>query len=450
MINQTEQTIYRLSNLDALQQKISYQMSTGKKLENGSDDSSLYAREIFVDDKIRTFEGIKTQMEITDAQNNVSDSSVAEIKKILESIKSELIKANTSTTSENGMSAIAANLEGMKQNLLDLVNTQSGGEYLFSGSDSSLRPFSQDVDGKVSYLGNNILKKVAVEEGSYRDKGLVGFDVATFSSSTAYKGETLTFNEEDRILDQDGNEWKMREPVANEAETLSFSVDPSVTTVNIIDGNNKIWTLDTTTAPTFTLDDPTGGPSVPVTYDSSTSSYSLVVPSGSKNMGINELVKYNLDNEIVIPEEILIPIAGENGREIITPLADGTKFEARTSIFKILDDTVNSLKSLDSDGNPIPLIEAREGISKGLGYFEKAYDSVNVSHAELGGKNKVFEVSLERVSSKLTHYNILSQEIGAADLSKVAMESKALELTYTALYSTINRTNQLSLVNFLN
>ena len=449
MINQTEQTLYRLSNLDALQQKISYQMSTGKKLEQGSDDSSLYAKEIFVDDKIRTFEGLKTQMETVDAQNNLSDGSMSEIKKILESIKSELIKANTSTTSEDGLRAIAVNLEGMKQNLLDLANTQSGGEYLFSGSDSSVKPFSQDADGKVTYLGNNVLKRVAVEEGSYRDRGLVGFDVATFPSSTAYKGETLSFNDEDRILDQDGNEWKMREPVANEAETLSFSVDPSITTVNIIDGNNKIWTLDTTTAPTFTLDDPEGGPSVSVAYDSATSLYSLSVPSGSKNMGINELVKYNLDNEIVIPEEILVPTAGEEGREVITPLVDGTKFEARTSIFKILDDTVNNLKSLDSDGNPILLADAREGISKGLGNFEKAYDSVNVSHAELGGKNKVFEVSLERVSSKLTHYNILSQELGAADLTKVAMESKALELTYTALYSTISKTNQLSLVNFL-
>ena len=41
MINQTDQMVYRLGNLDALQQKISYQMATGKKLEKGSDDSLL-------------------------------------------------------------------------------------------------------------------------------------------------------------------------------------------------------------------------------------------------------------------------------------------------------------------------------------------------------------------------------------------------------------------------
>ena len=66
------------------------------------------------------------------------------------------------------------------------------------------------------------------------------------------------------------------------------------------------------------------------------------------------------------------------------------------------------------------------------------------------GRNKTFEISLERVESKLTQYNILSQEIGAANLTEVAVKAKALELTYTALYSTINKTNQLSLVNFIN
>ena len=158
MINQTDQMVYRLGNLDALQQKISYQMATGKKLEKGSDDSLLYAREVLVDDKIRTFVGLKTQLERVKGQNNMADSSMAEVKKLIEFTKAELIKANTATTSADGMKAIAANLEGLKQNIFDLANTQSEGEYLFSGSDSSVKPFEKDADGKISYVGNNTLR----------------------------------------------------------------------------------------------------------------------------------------------------------------------------------------------------------------------------------------------------------------------------------------------------
>ena len=43
MINQTEQMFYRLSNLDTLQQRLTYQTSTKEKLQAGSDDSMLYS-----------------------------------------------------------------------------------------------------------------------------------------------------------------------------------------------------------------------------------------------------------------------------------------------------------------------------------------------------------------------------------------------------------------------
>lgn len=449
MINQTDQMLYRLSNLDALQQKNSYQMSTHKKLQQGSDDSVLYSRLTFVDDKIRTYEGLKTQMERTTVQNNTADSSMSEIKEIFRYVQQELIKANTATTTEDGLKSIAVNLAGMKQNLYDLANTQVEGEYVFAGSDSSVKPFEKDTDGNVTYVGNNKLRRVAVEEGSYRERGITGLDMMMFSSSIAYKGETLNFKEDDRIIDQDGNEWKMREPISNEEETLSFSVKSPNTSVDIIDGNNVIWTLDTLTGAPYFLKDLDGGGSINVNYDPASSSYSLVVPTGSKNMGVNELVKYNLDNEIVIPEEILKPTVGELGREIITPSVDGTKFEAKSNIFNLMDEVVNSLSKRDSSGNKISLSDARMGISDGLGKMDKAFDAVNIAHAELGARNKVFEVSLERVSSKLTQYDVLSQEIASADLTKVAMEAKSLELTYTALYSTISKTNELSLVNFL-
>lgn len=379
MINQTEQMSYRLSTLDTQYQRNSYQMSTKNVLQHGSDDSMLYSRVIAVDDKIRTYEGLKTQVERTTIQNNAADSSMGEMKKILESMKTELIKANTATTSTSGFAAIAANVAGLRENLYQLSNTQVEGEYVFAGSNSSIQPFEKDVNGKVTYVGNNQLRKVAVEEGSYRERGITGFDVMMYASSTANKGETLNFAQTDRILDQDGNEWKLNSPANN---TL---------TKYDLDGNVTVDTL-------------------PVTNDG------LTPPTFSAVM----------------------------------PNTDGIKFEAKTNIFNLMDDALNALNKVDSVGNPISDDVARTLIGNSQSQLDKAYDGVNIAHAELGGRNKIFETSLERVSAKLTQYDILSQQIGGADLAKVAIEAKALELTYTALYSTISKTNQLSLVNFLN
>lgn len=393
MINQTEQMSYRLSTLNTQQQKISYQMSTKNLLQQGSDDSMLYSRVISVDDKIRTYEGLQTQVEKTKIQNDAADSSMSEIKKILEIIKKELIKANTATTSSEGLTSIAANIAGLKENLYQLSNTQVEGEYVFAGSDSSIQPFEKDTNGKVTYVGDNQLRRVAVEEGSYRDRGITGFGMMMYASSTAYKGDTLTFKETDRIIDQDGNEWKFIDQDNLDADNnLNTNVEKNKLYKFDLDGN-------------LTTDTP-----IDVNFDATTNTYTTA--------------------------------------SFFT--ANGTKFEAKTNIFNLMDDTLNALKKVDSVGNPITEADAKIQIGKNQAELDKAYDGVNIAHAELGGRNEMFETSLERVSAKLTQYNILSQQIGAADLAKVAMEAKALELTYTALYSTISKTNQLSLVNFIN
>ena len=243
MISQIDQTFYRLSNLDSLQQKLSYQASTGKKLENGSDDSILYSRIISLDDKVRTFEGLKIQVEKTNSQNNVSDAALSETKKILEFLTAELIKANTDTTNSNGLNAIAANIEGLKENLFDLGNTQSEGEYVFSGSDSSVKAFEKNSDGTISYKGDNKLRKIAVEEGSYRERGITGFEAMTFPSSTAYKGETLTFQERDRILDQEGNEWKLNSPANNTLTKYDIDGNATLTTLAVTDNLNGTYSV---------------------------------------------------------------------------------------------------------------------------------------------------------------------------------------------------------------
>jgi flagellar hook-associated protein 3 FlgL len=380
MINQTEQMMYRLNNLDTRYQKNTYQKSTGEILENGSDDSVLYARVVFIDDKIRTFEGLESQVEKAKIQNNAADSSMKEIKKILDQIKYELIKANTDTTGDDGKAAIRATISGYKENLYQLANTQVENQYVFAGSDASVKPFEKNATtGKITYVGDNQLKKIAVEEGSYRDAGITGFDMMMYPSSTATKGGTLTFQSTNRIIDQAGNEWKLNSPTND--TLVKYDLDGNATTETI----------------------------TPVTNNGSTPpTYSATMPS-----------------------------------------TDGIKFEAKTNIFDFIDDTVNALNKVDSAGNPITDTLSKTLIGNSVEESKKAYDGVNVAHSELGGKNKIFEVSLERISSKLTQYNILSQEIGAADLTKVAVEAKALELTYTALYSTISKTNELSLVNFL-
>ncbi|WP_198305144.1 flagellar hook-associated protein FlgL [Arcobacter vandammei] len=376
MISQVEQTIYRINNLDKTQQKLNYQLGTKQQLENGSDDSVLFGRITSAQNKVRTFDGIKTLVERTEVQNNMSDSSLKEVKNLLTYVKSELMKANTDTTGDAGLKSIAVALAGTRENLFTLANTQVEGEYLFSGSDSSIKPFVKDAAGNISYVGDNKLRKIAVEEGSYRERGVNGFDAMMFTSSVAYQNSTLTFGAKDRILDQDGNEWKL-----DTATNILTKYD--------LDGN---ITSDTISA----------------TYDATTKTYSFT-----------------------------------------TPNTNGTMFEAKTNIFDLMTDVINTLNMVDETGNPISREDVRANLTKQIDSIDKTFDSLNVTHADLGAKNKVFETALESVTSKLNQYKKLEEALSSADLTEVSIKIKALELTYTAMYSTVARTNELSLVNFM-
>ena len=369
-------TTYRLGNLDNYQAKLNFQMG-GSKLQFGSDDSVTFGRLTHTEDKIKTQKGIVEQIERADVLNKTSDTAMKEVKLLLEKIKAEeLIKANTSTTSIEGLEAIAGVIEGYKQNLFNLANTQTEGQYVFAGSDASVKPFSMDPSGKVTYNGDSDLRKIAVDEGSYRERGINGIDAFFYVANSASKGATLTFKDGDRITDQDGKEWVFD----NVANTLTKT-----------------------------------------NWDGSTQTLAVTPP-----------------------------VAPATEYTTTVPNTDGTRFEARRNMFDMLDEAISSLRGLDSAGNPTLTYEDRRaGISKAIDESTKAYDTAIIAHSELGAKNKTFEVSKERAEAKINQLSILEIELGSSNKSEVAVELKALEISYTALYSTINRTFELSLTNFL-
>lgn len=127
----------------------------------------------------------------------------------------------------------------------------------------------------------------------------------------------------------------------------------------------------------------------------------------------------------------------------------GSSLESKRSIFDDLDDAINALNQKDSNGNSISEDEANEIISNSVDKFDDIYDVVNLAHANLGIRTASIDNYESIIQTKVTNYSVLQETIAAADLTALAVESQALENTYTALYSTINKVNNLSLVKYL-
>ncbi len=377
MVSSINTIMYNLDILNDRNNKVNHGLSTNEALEYGSDDSIRYDYILGVKNDINIYTSINESINYNTAFNTSSDTALAEIKSVTESILSELIKANTDTTSDEGRVVIAGQVEDYKQSLLSLSNTSVDNQYLFSGVNTDINPFLEDeTTGEISYQSDNSSKQVNVEENRYVSQGVNGIDVFYYTNNSVEDTDSFTFSSNEIILDEDGNEWRL------------------------MDSNN-----DGTSDGLFLNGDITSS-SMLVT-DNSDGTFSAVNTSSSS-------------------------------------------LEIKHSIFDDLNEVINALKLEDENGNPISKDDASVILSATLENIDTAYDSQNISHSIVGTRTNTINTYQDIVQTKLTNLTILENEYASADLTALAVEAQALENTYSALYSTINRVNSLSLINYLN
>ena len=63
----------------------------------------------------------------------------------------------------NDKLALATNLRGIRENMIDRINARVDGEYVFTGSDTSIQTLSKDKNfdqnGKISFEGDGFFTK---------------------------------------------------------------------------------------------------------------------------------------------------------------------------------------------------------------------------------------------------------------------------------------------------
>jgi len=376
MVSSINTIMYNLELLNKRNSKVTYQMSSGDALQNGSDNSKQYNQVLSINNSVKSYSSILERIQQSDSYNTTSDTAVSSMKTSMESAKTLLIKSLNDTVGSSDKSTIADEIESIKDSMYSLANSNVNGQYLFSGKSSTLQSFQKDeTTGQISYVATNDNKTVNVENNNYATQGLNGIELLYYTNQTAQSGENLTFDENEIILDKDGNQYKLLDTNNdNSFDGLYLNGDSSNTPLAITDnGDGSFTTINTGT----------------------------------------------------------------------------TTLESKHSVFDDLDEIINALKQQDSNGNSITEDEASTLLSNSLGKIEKAYDTMNVNHSKLGTRTSSIDNYESIVKAKLTNLNILQENYSGADLTALAIESQSLESTYTALYSTINKINNLSLVKYL-
>lgn len=171
-------TSYLLNNLSrgiaqqlARMQKLSEDISTGKRVRKPSDDPIAASRGL----AIRALRAGVAQhkINIDDAKDwlSATERALMKAQEVFENAADAALRAGNSTLSDDERRALAQDVDGLISELVDLANTQYDGRYIFAGLKTLTRPFVLTKNAgtpsyTVTYEGADGSKQIEVEPGT--------------------------------------------------------------------------------------------------------------------------------------------------------------------------------------------------------------------------------------------------------------------------------------------
>lgn len=141
------------SNLKNLS-KVQNQLSSLKEVSKSSDNPMLVSEIMDLNNNIIQNEEYMSTIKDSIGFSNMQDSAYDAATKSLSRIRTLMQQAGTDTMNNEDRQLVKAEVEAEIQTLTDALNTNFGGKYIFSGMNTTTKPFSitTDADGKMTGL----------------------------------------------------------------------------------------------------------------------------------------------------------------------------------------------------------------------------------------------------------------------------------------------------------
>ena len=148
--------------------KVQQQLSSLKEVSKPSDDPMLVSQIMDLNNSIIQNEEYMTTIEDSIDFSNMQDSAYSSVTESLSRIRTLIQQAGTDTMSDDDRQIVKAEVEAEIQTMTDALNTSFGGKYIFSGMETTTKPFSidRDDDGKMiglEYAGtsDNLTRRIS-------------------------------------------------------------------------------------------------------------------------------------------------------------------------------------------------------------------------------------------------------------------------------------------------
>ena len=151
------------------------QLSTGKKVNELSDDPVAVAQLVQNHNQAGQDDQFLTNLNGLQAKFQVADSTLSNVVSVLTRAVSIGTEGANGTLSQADRDSVAAEVQGLLSQMVNLGNTTYQGTYIFSGTAVTTQPFTQDPNSlAVSYNGNSNTANVQLSNGVTIESGVPG------------------------------------------------------------------------------------------------------------------------------------------------------------------------------------------------------------------------------------------------------------------------------------
>lgn len=148
-----QQNMGGITNSQSEWLKYGEQMSTGKRVNRASDDPVAASQAVVLSQAQAQNAQFATARTFATQRVSTEESTLKQVTTAIQSAQEKIVYAGNGTLSDDDRASLATDLQGIRDQLLNLANSTDGnGRYIFAGYKTDTPPF----DSKRQYVGGDI------------------------------------------------------------------------------------------------------------------------------------------------------------------------------------------------------------------------------------------------------------------------------------------------------
>lgn len=171
-----DNSLYNIQKQRSQMDKLQEQTTSGQNVNRPSDDPIASRLLMDIADKVKSGDQYTSNIKKSKIWQQFANTALTGMSDIMQQAVSLINTTVSGTTDTDQQKSVASQLQALKQQLVDMGNTQMGDQYIFGGANNSTPPFSSTSP---YYSGDETSLNIEIGNGSIQTMNIPGNQILT-------------------------------------------------------------------------------------------------------------------------------------------------------------------------------------------------------------------------------------------------------------------------------